>query len=294
MGIRVLTVPQWSFGRDRILLAALSDLLAESNCKTHFCASNVDHNRTVTAFSGDFEEVVQIIEKMAENCLPSIDLNRHTGSHPRIGALDVCPFVPLEFEPSIQADLHLRHYVHELAKKLGNQYEIPVYLYEKSEIGPKESELSALRKGGFGGLIGRKLCPDFGPEIAHPQWGVATIGIRDFLVSAAVNLKNDDGTQARRIVRLIRYARMEGDERFMGVRVMAMPLPTLNQMQIKFDLTMPDQTKVDQVIDLILREATSNGATLGGTELFGPIRPVDVPYATRVKIDENQVVEGAA
>jgi glutamate formiminotransferase len=294
MGIRVLTVPQWSFGRDRVLLASFSDLLAESNCKTHYCASNVDHNRTVTAFSGEFDEVVSIIEKMAEICLPSIDLNRHTGSHPRIGALDVCPFVPLDFESTIESELQLRNYVHQIEKKIAAKFGIPVYLYEKSEENSQESELPSLRNGGFGGLIGRRLCPDFGPQVAHPQWGVATVGVRDFLLSGAVNLRNDDGAQARRIARLIRYARMEGDERFMGVRVMALAMPTLEQMQIKFDLTMPNQTQVDQVIDLILREATCNGATLGGTELFGAIRPQDVPYASRVKIDENQIVEGAA
>src|SRR5580658_8794069 len=172
--MRLLAVPNWSFGRNRALLTNFRDALESSPVHTHFCESDVDHNRTVTAFSGSGPEVYETLLRLCAVAFDSIDLSHHVGVHPRIGALDVCPFVPLvgrndDRMEVTQTALALAERVGAL---IGGKYGVPVYLYEHSARSGRESTLPALRKGGFGGLLERTLNPDFGPAHAHPRLGV--------------------------------------------------------------------------------------------------------------------------
>lgn len=285
--MRVLTVPNWSFGRDRRRLSAVRELLVASDVSVHFADGDVDHNRTVTAFSGSMEQVTETLMQISELILDGIDLNRHIGVHPRIGALDVCPFVLAPETPFEVAEVA----VEQFADRFATRFEVPVFLYEKSERGRHEADLPALRKGGFGGLLDRDLEPDFGPKRAHPQWGVTVVGIREFLIAMNVNLKTDDLGAAKSIAKEIRARRAMGDERFLGVRALGFPLASQGCAQVSLNLTLPDLESADLIIEWVEEAAHDLGTSIRATELIGVIRPRDMEKATRLPVRREQVVE---
>lgn len=282
----LLAVPNWSFGRDRDLLRAMGEELSRHGVRTHYLRSDVDHNRTVSAFSGPVESVFEATIGLAELALDRIDLNRHSGEHPRIGALDVCPFVLL---PGIGLPQALER-VEAFAETLAQRFGLPVFLYEKSERGRHEAELPALRRGGFGTLMGRELQPDFGPARAHPLWGASVVGVRDFLIAMNVNLRSEDQAISREIARKIRRFREEGDSRFLGVRALGLRLASRQLTQVSLNLTLPDVTPPDPVIEYVLREAAIAHASVAETELIGVLRASDLPHSTRLPHESAQVV----
>jgi glutamate formiminotransferase len=287
--MRLLTVPNWSFGRDTDLLRKFSDALSSPGITVHYLEGDVDHNRTVSAFSGDVDEVFEKLHALADLAFDRVDLNRHVGVHPRIGALDVCPFVALPEWNVDFAALDLK--VQDFAEDLALRWDLPVFLYEKSEKGRHEADLPSLRKGGFGGLIGRELRPDFGPKLAHARLGVTILGVRDFLIAMNVNLQTDEIVIAKELARRIRTMRLDGDERFLGVRALGFPLRSRNLCQVSINLTLPDLTPVDPIVKWIAKEALNADVAVAGTELIGVIRQKDVPTATRLPINPAQVVD---
>jgi glutamate formiminotransferase len=290
--MRLLCVPNWSFGRDRRLLGEMRDRLEAGGLRVHFCESDLDHNRTVTAFSGEPEDVLGAVLDLCELALPSIDLNRHVGVHPRIGALDVCPFVPLPSWDGAPSDAELGRIVDRLGTELASRFDLPVFLYEKSERGRHESDLPSFRKGGFGGLFGRELRPDFGPASAHPRLGVTVTGVRDFLIGFNVNLKPIERAAARSVACRIRDLRREGDPRFLGVRTMGLSLATRGLCQVSVNSTLPDLAKIDPIVDFVIVEASKQGLVYAGSELIGVIRERDLPSATHLPVRPEQIVDG--
>lgn len=288
--MRLLTVPSWSFGRDRRLLVDCRDLVVELGLTFHYAESDVDLNRTVMAFSGPSETVGMGLEQLAQMILPGIDLGRHAGAHPRIGALDVCPFVALDPPKTKLRSQRLREWIEDFAQSFSAQFEVPVFLYERSERDRSEAELSQLRKGGFGGLLDRTLRPDFGPAVAHPHLGVAVMGWRDFLLATNVNLATPDANVAKRIAQRIRDLRANGDERMLGVRALGLPLASRDMSQLALNFTMPDVTPVDAVLDYVERSADSLGAEVAYHELVGVIRDKDLAGATKLHPRTEQIV----
>ncbi len=286
--MRLLAVPNWSFGRNRALLNRFRAILESAWVTTHFCESDVDHNRTVTAFSGEGEQVYEALLRLCDAAFDTIDLNAHVGVHPRIGALDVCPFVLLEGE-QLEA-LALAEYA---ASKIASTYDVPVFLYEKTERGRHEADLPSLRKGGVGGLASRELQADFGPPHAHPRLGVVILGVRGFLIATNVNLAAADPAFAKALSGKARKLRAEGDERFLGVRSMGVALASKSQSQLSLNLTLPDLTPVDPIIEWAIQEAERAQIRVSDTELIGVIREKDVPTATRLKIKSEQIVRVA-
>lgn len=284
--MRVLTVPNWSFGRDNRLLRECRDILESAEVSMHFCASDVDHNRTVTAFSGDAEVVERVLLRLADRILDCIDLNRHVGVHPRIGALDVCPFIT-----SKRDEAEGLEFADHVAKVIAERFEVPVFLYEKSERGRHETDLPALRRGGFGGLIGKVLRPDYGPPAVHPHLGVSVVGLRDFLIAMNVNLSPQEPALAKEIARTIRLKRNEGDLRFLGVRALGFPLASREMSQVSLNLTLPGQTPIDAIVEWVAEEAVGAGASVAGTELIGVIRPRDLEFATTIHPRPEQIVD---
>lgn len=287
--MQVLTVPNWSFGRNRALSQSFDDILAAADVQVHYNRGDVDHNRTVTAFSGEWDDVRRTILALAREALPAIDLNRHVGVHPRIGALDVCPFVAMT--PDSLA--HLLVQVEELAAEIADRFDVPVYLYERSERGRHESALPELRKGGFAMLVGRELRPDFGPPRAHPLLGATVMGVREFLIAMNVNLRGDKLEVVRTIARDIRRLRQEGDPRFLGVRALGLPLASRRCVQVSMNLTLPDVTHVDPIVQWVFAQAKEAKMAVSGTELIGVIRDVDVATATHLPIHSAQIVKVA-
>jgi glutamate formiminotransferase len=291
--MRLLTVPNWSFGREKALLRQFREILANPLVTLHYCEADVDHNRTVTAFSGEEDVVANMILRLAMACFDTIDLNKHVGVHPRIGALDVCPFVILEPD-SQRGNVQLMNALavaENLAGRLAATFELPIFLYEKSERGRHEADLPSLRKGGFGALLGQELRPDFGPSHAHPRLGVTVLGVRDFVIAFNVNLMTEDVDVAKTLARQIRQMRIEGDSRMLGVRAMGLPLASKGYVQICLNLTLPNLTPVDPIVDWIYEQVTRVNIKIAGAELVGVIRSEDVETASHLPIYPAQIVE---
>jgi glutamate formiminotransferase len=289
--MRLLTVPNWSFGRSRSLLQAFRDVLEQADVRIHFCEADVDHNRTVTAFSGETSALEETLLRLAELAFDRIDLNRHMGVHPRIGALDVCPFV---FPPSVPDPESLpeaRAFVERFAERLARSFDLPVFLYERSERGRHEADLPTLRRGGFGALSGRELRPDFGPGLAHSRLGVTVLGVRDFLIACNVNLDDDSPVLARKMAGEIRKLRAAGDERFLGVRALGFPLPSKKQSQVSLNVTLPDLTSADPVVEWVAATAAKASVKVAATELIGVVRRKDLPGSSRLPIRSEQIVD---
>ncbi len=287
--MRLLAVPNWSFGRNKELLHGFRDTLDALPVAVHYCAGDVDHNRTITACSGAAEALFEAIDALADLAFESIDLGRHVGVHPRIGALDVCPVVVLDGNPdSLESALALAE---DLGEHLAQKWDLPVYFYEKSEHGVHANDLPSLRRGGFGAMLGRELRSDVGPKRAHPQLGVSVVGVRDFLIAFNVPLTPHDGTLAKEIAREIRTLRQEGDERFLGVRALGFPLASRGMSQVSLNVTLPDIAPIDPIVDWIKGRARSDGADMGQPELVGVIRARDLDGATHLRIDAAQIVE---
>lgn len=290
--MRLLTVPNWSFGRDKALLRRFRDTLESRNLLVHFCESDLDHNRTVTAFSGAPDLVADTVLDLCDFALPAIDLQRHMGVHPRIGALDVCPFVPLPSWDGKPDSETVERIVDRVSSVLAEKFGVPVFLYEKSERGRHETDLPALRKGGFGGLLDRKLDPDYGPGQADPHLGVAVVGERDFLIAFNVNLEPMDKVAVKAVADEIRRLRNEADPRFLGVRPLGFVLASREMSQVSLNATFPDLTPIDPIVEFIRMEGSKHGFALHSTELIGVIRERDLAGASRLVVRPEQVVDG--
>lgn len=177
------------------------------------------------------------------------------------------------------------------AQDIANEFALPIYYYEKSERGRHEADLPSLRRGGFGGLFDRELNPDYGPTKAHPRLGLTVMGIRDFLIALNVNLKHDDGAFAERTAAKIRALRREGDERFLGVRALGLFLASREMSQVSMNLTLPDLTPVDPIVEFVIEEAGKAGVQFAETELIGVIRQKDLADATYLRVNKEQIVD---
>lgn len=291
--MRVLTVPNWSFGRNKVLLRKFEEILRGLDLSTHFMEGDIDHNRAVTAFSGEPDALFSAIDAMAAEAFDTIDLNHHLGVHPRIGALDVCPFVPLvgrgeDRTANTQVALALAERVGAL---IGGKYEVPVFLYEHSARSGRESTLPALRKGGFGGLLERELHPDFGPHHAHPRLGVTVVGVRDFLIALNLNLSDEQPYVAQGLAKRIRDLRSSGDPRFLGVRALGFALASRGISQVSLNLTLPDLSPIDPIIKWVQDQAYAQRVGFAGVELIGVIRRKDMEHATTVYPRKQQVID---
>lgn len=287
--MRLLTVPNWSFGREAGLLGRFESALASFGVGVHYVASDDDHNRTVTAFSGDVVQIEEALFALAEIAFPAIDMRLHRGVHPRLGALDVCPFVPITNGPNaLREALALAERV---ASRLASTFDIPVFLYEKSERGRHEADLPALRRGGFEGLFLRELKPDFGPTKPHPKLGATVVGVRDFLIAFNVDLATENLAVAKEIAAEIRQYRSDGDPRFLGVRALGIPLVSRRLTQVSMNLTLPDSTPIDPIVDWIETRAAEDGVLVAGTELVGVIRDRDLASASEIHVDTRQIVK---
>lgn len=286
----LLTIPQWSLGRDRVLTSAVEDLIRGANVRFHYCRSDVDLNRTVTAFSGKPKHVVGTLFELCALYFDRIDLNRHVGAFPRIGALDVCPFVEVGGEGWCGGKEALLSVASEFGERLARTFDLPVFLYERSEGARSESELAELRLGGFGGLMGKKLSTDYGPPQVHPRLGVTYTGVRDFVIALHFTFADADSRIAKRLAGSVRRLRQEGDERFLGVRALGTYLPSRRRGLVSLNLTLPDLTPVDPIVEFLNQQTRKMYRTPSPAHLVGAIRERDLSGAAKLAIAPEQVV----
>ena len=262
-------VPNFSEGRDtakvdaivRAILSAPEVVLLDRE-------SDPDHNRSVLTFVGPPNAVEAAAFRAVEKAVELIDLTKHTGAHPRIGAADVLPFIPIE---GVTLEECVR-----MAERLGEQLwaklRLPVYLYEAAARRPERTNLENLRKGQFEALVeemGKVAArdPDIGDPVCHPTAGAIVTGARKFLIAYNVNLNTPDLSIAKRIAKTIRFS--SGGFRF--VKSMGVMLTSRNIAQVSINLTDFEQTPMHVVFEAVRREAERHGVGVVGSEIVGLI-----------------------
>ena len=253
-------------------------------------SSDLDHNRTVLTFAGPPEAVEEAAFRAIKTAAELIDLDHHTGAHPRIGATDVCPFVPLS-DASMEECIAMAQ---RLGQRVGNELKIPVYLYEAAATRPDRENLENIRRGQYEGLkaeiesnVERK--PDYGPG-KLPKAGATVIGARNPLIAFNVYLTTDDVSIAKKIAKAIRYS--SGGFRF----VKGLGLLVDGRAQVSMNLTNFHETPIARVVEAIRREAQRYGVGIHHSELVGLIPQealVDaaVWYTQLDQFDKEQVLE---
>jgi glutamate formiminotransferase len=232
------------------------------------CSADPDHNRMVASLLGGPEPVRHAALAMARVAVARIDLRRHTGAHPRIGAVDVVPVVPIRgvtMEECLEVAARIGQ---DFARELG----LPVYFYERSARPGRRSALPEIRRGGFEGLFreppaGPRV-PDLGPAAPHPTAGAVVVGAREPLVACNVNLDTPDPTVAKRIAATIRRER---DTRplLAGVRALGLFLPSRSRAQVSMNLTRPARTPLPAVFDCVRQEAARLAVNVYESEIIG-------------------------
>lgn len=228
-------------------------------------SSDASHNRSVITMVGDPDSVGEAAFRLAKAARDNIDLNHHTGEHPRMGAIDVIPFVPIK-EMSVAECV-------ELSKKVGeriyNELSIPVFLYEESATAPHRKNLAAIRKSQFEGMAEKvkqdKWHPDYGNDEIHPTAGVVAVGARAPLVAFNINLGTSDITVADKIAKIIR----ESSGGLKYVKALGVMLEDRNIAQVSINMCNYEKTPLYRVFELVRAEAARYGVNIIGSEIIG-------------------------
>lgn len=228
-------------------------------------SSDADHNRTVLTFVGSPAAVAEAAFRITAQATELIDMKQHHGAHPRMGAVDVIPFVHLD-EATMEEAIAVAR---QVGQRLGEELGIPVYLYEEAATQPARRNLADVRQGEYEGLA-RKLAdpawkPDFGPPRPHPTAGATAVGARVFLVAYNVNLGTSDMDVARTVARALR-ARTGG---LRHVKALAVKLAERQQVQVSMNVVDPFQTPLYRVLEMVKMEAARYGAPVVGSEIVG-------------------------
>ena len=229
--------------------------------------SNANHNRTVFTYKGSPEAVLDGTKRLAAKAIELIDMTKHTGSHPRIGAVDVVPFIPVK-DVSIDEALVIAR---AFGKYLGDELGVPVYYYEDAATCEERKNLVRIRKGEYEALCERMKdpawVPDEGPKDFNAKSGATVTGVRFPLVAFNVNLKTADIAIAKQIVKAVRGA--AGG--YQNVRAIALPLEERGIVQVSMNLTNYEKTPIHRVFETIKSEASQYGILVEDCELVGPV-----------------------
>jgi glutamate formiminotransferase len=256
------SVPNFSEGRNDDALADLRAAMAEPARLLDVHADR-DHHRSVFTLVGSGEELVMTLLAGIRRAIELIDLRRHEGAHPRVGAADVVPLVPLRPEHEDDA----RSAALELADRLAADLELPVFFYGRLTADGREPAF--FRHGGPEELQRRveagEVRPDRGPERLHPTAGAVLVGVRRPLIAFNVNLRAADVEVAREIARMVR----ERDGGFPGVRALGLDLPSAGLVQVSMNVTDWEASALHDIVERIVSAAHERGAVVAGSELVG-------------------------
>jgi glutamate formiminotransferase len=254
------SVPNFSEGREQATLDALADALG-GPAELLDVHADVDHNRSVFTLVGEDADLVQALLAGVERARERIDLRRHEGAHPRIGAADVVPLVPLRSDDMPRA----RAAATEVARHIGDELSLPVFLY--GELAPGRGP-AFFRRGGPDELQRRidagELKPDFGPARLHESAGAVLVGARRPLVAFNVNLRGELDA-AREVAALVR----ESGGGFPGVRALGLDLPSAGLVQVSMNVEDWEAAALHDIVARVEQEALFRGATVVGSELVG-------------------------
>lgn len=260
-------VPNFSEGRRREVVDEIVNAICAVPGVTMLDAEmDPDHNRSVLTFAGEPEPVMEAAVRAVKRAAELIDLNHHSGQHPRMGATDVVPFVPVE---NVTLD-DCAEMARQVGRRVGEELGIPVFLYEAAASSPARKSLADVRRGEFEGLrdaIGRDAArkPDFGPERIHATAGATAIGARKFLVAFNANLNTPDIRVAKAVAAAVR----EQSGGLRNVRALGFSIEGGRRAQVSMNLVDVEQTPIHRVLALVRDEAARHGAAISGCEVVG-------------------------
>ncbi len=283
-----------SEGRDmQVVEAVFEQIIRFDGIKVLDRSSDPDHNRSVFTFLGEPEIVLEAAMAMTAKALELIDMTTHQGSHPRMGAVDVVPFIPVRAIAKEEAV--------DIARRFGSYVGglgVPVYYYEDAATRPERSTLPKIRKGQYEALEEKlknpEWMPDEGPAVFNPKAGALVTGVRFPLVAFNVNLRTTDVSIADRIARSVRH--INGGFRY--VRAIGLKLEKEEMVQVSMNLVNYSKTPIHRVLETIRSEATRYGVSVVSTELVGPV-PLDALeeilkfYLQVDGFSMNQIIETA-
>lgn len=263
----LLCEPNISEGRDLKIVEQIVDQVRRvAEVKILDYSSDADHNRSVLTYLGEPEPVIEATKAMAAKALELIDMTKHQGSHPRMGAVDVVPFVPVrnvETREAVEAARRFGKFIGGLG--------VPVYYYEEAASKPERKRLPDIRKGQYEGLE-EKLrdpawVPDEGPATFNPKSGALVTGVRFPLIAFNVNLGTTDLSIAKRIAKAVRH--ISGGYRY--VRAIGLSLEEEGMVQVSMNLVNYAKTPIPRVLETVRSEAARYGVNVAGAELVGPV-----------------------
>ncbi len=260
------SIPNISEGRNKeVIEACVDQIRTTAGCTLLNYSSDPDHNRTVITYIGNAEGVEEASVKLAKKAVELIDLTKHRGEHPRMGCVDVMPFVPIK-DATNEECIELSEAV---GKRIAEEADLPVFLYELSARKEERKNLAAIRKGQFEGMSEKVKTPgwepDFGGARIHPTGGVVAVGARPPLVAYNLNLNTSDVEVAKKIAKIIR----EKDGGLNNVKAMGFMLEDRNIAQVSINMTDFRVTPLYRVTELVKSEAKRYGVTVIGSEIIG-------------------------
>jgi glutamate formiminotransferase len=261
-------VPNFSEGARKDVIDDIVSAVSEAKgAQVLDISSDADHNRSVLTMVGDEQGLKDAILILFEKAIEHIDLTKHKGEHPRMGAVDVVPFVPIK-GVTMDDCVALSKEIGEL---VANKFDIPVYLYEESASSPERESLPKIRKGQFEGFFEKikqpEWKPDFGPQEVHPTAGVVAIGARMFLIAYNVYLSTDNVEIADKIAKAIRH--ISGGLRY--VKALGMMIEERKLTQVSINLVDYQKTPIYRVFELIRAEARRYGVHIVDSEIVGMV-----------------------
>jgi glutamate formiminotransferase / 5-formyltetrahydrofolate cyclo-ligase len=259
-------VPNFSEGRRSEVVDALAEAVTSvEGVQLLDRSSDVDHNRSVLTFAGEAEPVSEAAARAVAVAIERIDMTGHAGQHPRLGAIDVVPFVPLG-DTTIDECVEVAR---AFGQRIAEQHDLPVYLYARAATRPEREVLADIRRPQFEGLadlIGQpEHEPDFGPARIHPTAGATVVGARPFLIAYNINLETEDVELAKRIARRVRE-RSGGLPR---VQALGLYLEDLRCAQVSMNLLDHEVTPIWLVWQTVAELARSEGVEARESELIG-------------------------
>ena len=292
-------VPNFSEGEDRNKIESiLQALLAGPDVHVLGTQMDADHNRTVVTFVGTRETIGEAALRAIGRAAELIDLNEHHGVHPRMGATDVVPFVPIKgVDLSDCAEIARR-----IAEETWRRFRIPTYLYEAAARDPRRKNLEYVRRGQFEQLREEvrqnpDRRPDFGQADLHPTAGATAVGARNFLIAYNINLKSSDLSLAKSIARKIRAS----DGGLPTVKALGVEVKALGMVQVSMNLTDFPTTPISTVFDAVAAEAARADIEIESSEIVGlvPRRAIEGTDIARLRLRnfsdqlilENQIEE---
>ena len=259
-------IPNFSEGRDLDKIEKIvSSFRGKENVKLLDYSSDRDHNRSVVTVVGEPDALRDAVIEAIGRAVELIDMTKHEGQHPRMGCVDVVPFVPIRNCTMDDADRIAK----EVAQQASERFGQPFFLYEYSASAPHRENLANIRKGQFEGMAEKMKDPmwkpDFGPDTIHPTGGVTAIGARPALVAYNINLDTSDLEIANKIARNVRH--INGGFRF--VKAMGVMLEDRNIAQVSMNLTDFTRTSIYRVFETVKMEARRWGVNVVGSEVIG-------------------------